>query len=481
MFAPRPKLIGVAFLLTALLGAQVWTTVDLIDGARGHYADQIDAERLAAPGADEARADEPFDDWVMWRAGIVSAAFGLVLFGVGGLVVMAARRQTDLEERLDQNQLINELNAKADAILDAIPVGVMVIDHEGQIQDANTEMTAWLGPDAIGRPLEQAWRAATSTPFDALAELVEEEARLGRPCRQLLEDVELRGDRIDLQVEAVPLLAGKASAAMVLVFEDVTELIEMEEQLLRTEKLATVGILAAGIAHEIGTPLGVIQGRAEYARAHADDPEKVADSLEIVDDQVDYVRRIVRQVLDFSRETEAEVQATDLRELVDATLPLVDFGAKGERIRLETHLPDDMPPLAANPDNLKQVLLNLLLNAVDACDGEGTVRLVAEPHTDAETDEVDSLVVAVEDTGSGIPESNLHKIFDPFFTTKKRGKGTGLGLAIVARIVRAHGGHIDVASTPGEMTRFEIRWPVHRDEPRMRADQTREEETDDRA
>ena len=176
--------------------------------------------------------------WIVWRAGIVSAAFGVVLFGFGGLLVMAIRRQSDLQERLGQNQLINELNAKADAILDAIPVGVMVLDRHSHIQDANTEMTAWLGTDALGRPLEEAWEAATSSPFAPLADLVadeDDEARVRFPRRALLEDVEFDDERVDLQVEAVPLLASGTSTTMVLVFEDVTDLIEIDQPLLFTD------------------------------------------------------------------------------------------------------------------------------------------------------------------------------------------------------------------------------------------------------
>lgn len=398
---------------------------------------------------------------VVWRAGLVSVAFDLLLFGFGGWLIFAVRRQRELEERLERKRLISELNAKADAILDAIPVGVIVIDDACRIQDANKEMSAWLGADCDGRHLADAWREATDSSFEALDALLADDPDRGWPRRRLLEDVVIGDERVDLQVEAVSLLETEGTSSVVLAFEDVTTLKEMDEQLLRTEKLATVGILSAGIAHEIGTPLGVIRGRTNYALSTLEDPESVESHLEIVLEQVDDVRDIVRQMLDFSRREEAELQPTDLSETIDSTLQLVEFQTGDGDVELQLDLADDLPKLAANPDKLRQVLINLLLNAVDACHGEGTVRLTARPIADSPIAADGCVEIAVEDTGTGIEEENLHKVFDPFYTTKKRGKGTGLGLAIVDRIVRAHGGHIDVFSIPGERTRFELHWPTH--------------------
>ena len=399
--------------------------------------------------------------WVLWRAGLVSAAFGLLLFGLGGLLMFSIRRRSELEERLERKQLISELDAKADAILDAIPVGVVVVDEAGCIRDVNKEMTAWLGPDSLDKPLADVWHRATDRDFELVRELLEQEGDDEKPQRRLLEDVEFGDERVDLQVESVFLPGEESGSSTVLAFEDVTSLKEMEEQLLRTEKLATVGVLSAGIAHEIGTPLNVIRGRTEYALSSLDDPEAVETHLEVVFDQVDYVNRIVRQLLDFSRDEEAEIQPTDLETIVESTLQLIEFQAEDSNVELEIEMPDALPEVAANPDELRQVLINLLLNAFDACDGRGTISLEARTVDETPIEGSEAVDITVRDTGDGIEAENVHKVFDPFYTTKKRGKGTGLGLAIVDRIVRTHEGHIDVCSVPGEWTRFEIHWPIH--------------------
>jgi signal transduction histidine kinase len=235
----------------------------------------------------------------------------------------------------------------------------------------------------------------------------------------------------------------------------------LEDQLLRAEKLATVGVLAAGVAHEIGTPLGVIRGRAEYMLGKlggAAHPQ--GRGLSAIIEQIDRVSRTIRQLLDFSRFQPAEARAVFLGPLVHGLQELMHIEAERRRVRLHVEVPEHLPALAANADQLQQVLLNLVLNACDACSAGGQVRLIAS-RVPGDTPEAQGMLeLRVEDDGCGIAPEHLHQVFDPFFTTKKRGQGTGLGLTMVAQIVRNHGGQVEIDSAPGRGTCVTLRWPV---------------------
>jgi signal transduction histidine kinase len=232
----------------------------------------------------------------------------------------------------------------------------------------------------------------------------------------------------------------------------------LERQLISAEKLATTGVLAAGIAHEVGTPLGIIRARAELL---LDDLDRVESrrALEAIVEQIDRISSIIRQVLDFSRMQPVELGHVDVREALPQALDLLGHRLRQQRIATETDIPPDLPLLAADPSQLQQVLINVLLNACDACETGGSIRVVARPAAGRSR-----VRLEVHDTGMGIAPEHLLAVFDPFFTTKKRGEGTGLGLPIAASIVRNHGGEITLTSTPGEGTTVTIVWPAASEE-----------------
>jgi signal transduction histidine kinase len=232
------------------------------------------------------------------------------------------------------------------------------------------------------------------------------------------------------------------------------QLAHMSSQLLRAEKLATVGGLAAGIAHEIGTPLGVVRGRAELLVSKLGEGGP-AESARVIVDEIDRISRVIRQLLDFSSTSPARAGPVEVEAVASNVAELLAFEAASRKVALSVEVAPRLPVVAANPDELKQVLVNLTLNALHACSPGGHVRLRASPGP-PET----GVVIAVEDDGSGIPEELRHRVFDPFFTTKKRGKGTGLGLTVAAQIVRNHGGEIDVDGRVGGGTRVTVLWPV---------------------
>jgi two-component system sensor histidine kinase HydH len=224
---------------------------------------------------------------------------------------------------------------------------------------------------------------------------------------------------------------------------------------VRAEKLVTVGVLSAGIAHEIGTPLAVVRGRAEHMLERRLEGADAQDLRAMVA-QIDRISSTVRQVLEFSREQPIDVVATDARAGVSAALELLSWRIAAKRMVVTVEATDDLSPVAAASDQLEQVLLNLLMNACDASPEGGAIRVTMG----LDDSRSDRLRIEIADQGVGIPAANLNAVFDPYFTTKKRGEGTGLGLAVVWQIVRSHRGEISLRSTVGVGTVATLWWPV---------------------
>ncbi len=236
---------------------------------------------------------------------------------------------------------------------------------------------------------------------------------------------------------------------------DVTEVKQMQEQLRRTERLAELGTLASGMAHEIGTPMNVIQGRAEYLLQRTTE-EPIKKGLATIIAQVERITKIMNQLLTFARRRPIERKPMDLKKTIADCLDIVQERLKQHRVEVETSYAEPLPLVYADPDQMSQVLLNLVLNAIQAMPEGGRLSLALEP-------EGPGMKLSVADTGSGMPAETLNKIFDPFFTTKDVGAGTGLGLTVVHGIVEDHGGAIHVYSVPGRGTTFTIHLPIHRE------------------
>ncbi len=229
-----------------------------------------------------------------------------------------------------------------------------------------------------------------------------------------------------------------------------------ERRLLHSDRLATIGSLAAGLAHEIGTPMGVIRGRAEYLAHSRIDPLKTAEGLEIIITQIDRITSIVRMLLDYSRYRESLKMTADLRPIVQRSIHLIETEATKRGVMVHTETGDQPLLIDCDPDQLQQVFVNLGINALDAMRAAGG-KLTVTARTDRDNG-VAHVTVVFEDTGPGIPEPNRGRIFDPFFTTKEPGKGTGMGLAICQTIVQSHDGEIGFESSSGG-TRFFVSFP----------------------
>ncbi len=225
------------------------------------------------------------------------------------------------------------------------------------------------------------------------------------------------------------------------------------DQLRHADRLNVIGKLAAGFAHEIGTPLNVISGSAELIQGGRLTPEKRDHLLEGIVKQTQRISLIVRQLLDFGRRAATTTARVDVSAIVEATAAMLAPMAKKGSTRLEVTAAEGPLFVDANASEIEQVLSNLVINALHAMPGGGVLRMAASR-------EPKHACLVVEDEGSGITKENLPHIFDPFFTTKDVGAGTGLGLSVSYGIVQDHGGHIDVRSEVGKGTRFEIRLPL---------------------
>ncbi|UCD83770.1 MAG: HAMP domain-containing protein [Deltaproteobacteria bacterium] len=230
-------------------------------------------------------------------------------------------------------------------------------------------------------------------------------------------------------------------------------------QMVNQEKLASIGRLASGVAHEIGNPLSSLLIDAKMLRDRLREDQEVMEPLEAIIDQAERIKGIVRNLLDFSRSPAVELEPVDIKEAVDRTITLISPQLRKSRIDLNLEVSPSLPRVMASKDQLIQVFINLIMNALEAMPTGGGLRIVAQPLTTGSrpSTEADFLEIRFTDTGSGIPQENLDKIFDPFFTTKPVGQGTGLGLAISYQIIRKLGGYIEVESTQDKGTTFIIK------------------------
>jgi PAS domain S-box-containing protein len=234
---------------------------------------------------------------------------------------------------------------------------------------------------------------------------------------------------------------------------DITDQKMLEQQLVRSQKLESIGTLAAGIAHEVGNPLTSISSLVQVIQRTTND-EAAKDKLELIKNQINRIARIIRDLVDFSRPSTNVERLTDVNRIVRDALNIVQYGKRVKDIAFEVELTDTLPPLMVVADQLTQVFINILINAVDSFEGKpGTIRVVSgmnDGHVE----------IRVIDSGKGISKDDRDKIFEPFFTTKEVGEGTGLGLWVSYGIVKNFRGDIRVESNPGMGSTFTVVFPV---------------------
>ena len=235
--------------------------------------------------------------------------------------------------------------------------------------------------------------------------------------------------------------------------------LELMRRLRQTESLAIAGKLCSSIAHEVGTPLNIIAGRAELMLRALPKDSPLREDLDVIITQIDRISRMIRAALDPFRQREPERVAVPPGSVTEVLRPLLQHFAKSRGVTLGMSMPGDLPPVLVDPGHLQQVLINLLTNAIEATPAGGRVVVTGVSRAD---DGRPGVALEVRDTGSGIPEEALPRIFDPFFSTKPAREGAGLGLAICRDLVRSNGSDIQVASTPGQGTTFTVWIPEAR-------------------
>ncbi len=372
---------------------------------------------------------------------------------IAGSVTVAlenARLYESLERKALEYQTLRDFNEN---IIESINVGVLATDLEQKVESWNSPMEELYGEkrsEAVGRKLSEIF------PPELMAEL----PRASEPRRSAtLYKFRLRtrdGRRRVVNVSLAPLV-GKDDRVIgrLLIFNDLTERVDLEDQLVQAEKLSSIGLLAAGVAHEVNTPLAVISSQAQMLARQVPPEDPNARTLDKIIKQSFRASEIVNHLLKFSRVSGSEYAEVDLNKVIRETLSLVEPMLRASKISFNTQLTATLPAVYGNYGRLQQVFMNLIMNARDAMPYGGELTLATEC-------ENSTVHVEVSDNGVGIPPDHLNKIFDPFFTTKSTSRGTGLGLAVTYGIICEHGGKIGVESAPGRGTSFRLEFPVTR-------------------
>lgn len=265
------------------------------------------------------------------------------------------------------------------------------------------------------------------------------------------------GTEVDLREsnDEIGLLADSFNEMSRKMAHDIEQLRHLNEQLIRTEKLAAMGTLSAGLAHEVNNPLAAISSLIQMMQAKNDLNADTSEKLKLISTQIERITTVTRDMMDFARVRPAAKTSVDVNAAVEASLRLANFDKSFQKLRLKMDLKSDSSKVFADRDQLQQVFLNLFLNARDAMPNGGDLSV-------ATYESKREIVIEIADSGSGIDEKNLKQIFDPFFTTKPAGKGTGLGLAVCYGIVTAHGGRIEAAVRESNGTKFSVVLPISR-------------------
>lgn len=248
------------------------------------------------------------------------------------------------------------------------------------------------------------------------------------------------------------------------IIEEAEAKLELERGLRQSEKLATIGQLAAGLAHEIGTPLNIIGGRAELIKRKIKDREGEQKDLDIIIQQAERITKIIQQLLGFVRRKRPEQKGLNIKTLLETTLDFLEHKVQKQEVKVVKEMEDNLPSVLGDPDQLQQVFLNIILNAVQSMSEGGTLHLSASSKWISKEGLEDGqhryVEVKVQDTGMGMEREVMDNIFNPFFTTKERDKGTGLGLTVSQGIVQDHEGWIEVESEIGEGSQFRVYLPA---------------------
>jgi two-component system NtrC family sensor kinase len=346
-------------------------------------------------------------------------------------------------------------------IIDSLPVGLYVVDRNYRIQAWNRKRETGTQGISRGAALgKEVFEVLTRQPSDMLRAEFDAVFKSGSIERMDVESL-ASGEPRHFRISKIPMRLNEDEVTHVITIgEDVTEWKTVHEQISQTDKLAAVGQMAAGVMHELNNPLATIGACIEALTVRmpdlAPDDQRVLDEyLQIIESELERCNAIINGLLDFSHPKSHVKQPGQINSVVEDSLFLIKHHDKFRRIKLVRRLAENLPDIHANAKQLIQVFLAIMLNAIDAMDGEGTLTVTTGPNPERD----DEVLLEFSDTGLGIPREDLSKIFEPFFTTKVTGRGTGLGLSICYAVVQEHRGRIVVDSQLGTGATFRVFLP----------------------
>lgn len=384
---------------------------------------------------------------------------------VAGYVAVAVENSILYQEQQKRAEELAALKEFNESIVESVNVGLLAVDDAGKIIRCNSTFEEMFGlsrEQAVGKSAEEIFDPHFAANLDSI---------LGKSRWHLteirhaykLEAATDSGRALILNVAVAPLRSvSHNQTGAIVVIEDVSDRVKLEESLQQSERLSSIGLLAAGIAHEVNTPLTGVSSYTQMLLGMIPEADPKHALLMKVQKQTERASNIAGNLLNFSRAgNTGELVEVEINKLLEDTLQLLEPQLRKSQVKIMRRYSDESLTILGSAGKLQQVLTNLILNARDSIDGAGDIVL----GTDA--DEGDVLIV-VSDTGTGISPENLSKIYDPFFTTKDVGSGTGLGLAVSYGIVQEHNGQIEVSSEVGSGTTFRLRFP-HSDKESKRA------------
>jgi PAS domain S-box-containing protein len=371
-----------------------------------------------------------------------------------GIALQNASLYTQLEEKIGEFERLKEFNEN---IVESINVGILAIDLDDRVESWNAQMEAMYAfsrSEALGQELRSVF------PPEFVHALDEFRNEQGVHHLYKFPLTTRAGEQRTTNIAVAPLLSRDfVSVGRIILVDDITERVSLEAQLTQADKLSSIGLLAAGVAHEINTPLAVISSYAQLLSKQLRGDARLSPVLDKITQQSFRAAEIANGLLNFSRTSTTEFRDTNLNQVIRDTLSLLEHQFKTAQIDVDLELTEELPAINGNSGKLQQVFLNLLLNAKDAMPGGGRLRVatLANGHVEA----------LVSDSGSGIAPEHLKRIYDPFFTTKTTPRpgdrrGTGLGLSVSYGIIQEHAGKIHVESAVGAGTTFHLEFPLLR-------------------
>jgi two-component system sensor histidine kinase HydH len=383
------------------------------------------------------------------RRHTVAMALGVFLIGLAALASLFLAQGYKLVSRA-----LAKIRAFSDQVVENLPMGLIATDENGRVAAYNQTAEAILG---ISRNRLSADSAAKVLPQE-LWQLTQRLKNKGTIVEEEVECQTAIGTGVPLKVSGA-VLHGEDGGFLgyVFIFRDLVEVRRLQQEVERTKRLASLGSLAAGVAHEIRNPLSSIKGFATYFREKLKDSPQDRDTATTMIQEVERLDRVIGQLLEFARPSILKIKPVRVSDLIQHSLKLIEGDARSKGIEVKTDIPPDLPDIPMDGDRINQVLLNLYLNGIQAMNGGGLLEVKV-----SRDDARKITTITVSDSGRGIELADQERIFDPYFTTKS--DGTGLGLAIVHKILDAHGGSIKVRSQPGAGTRITINLPDREEE-----------------